>query len=241
MGGSTPQGPGEYGGGAGRGAISGGGPQQAPSCSPRGTRAGGLPVPRAGLGEAGGTGPHLGSMSNRRTFPSISQPPPQGTIHLHSIFTPLHMFPFQPRIIFYHQITVAIRWSRCDSEQSARPPLSSFPSIPPPSATPSLLALSRRWGLSKCQEVRRDPLAAGFTGWDQTAAGGEGLGAGRQQLPRSSGAHQAVWENLRGALPRHGTPPAAVSRQSRSRASAPLPTAPPQQPGPPTARGAPAR
>lgn len=83
---------------------------------------------RAQRGEAGGAGPCLGSMSNRRTFPSISQPPPQGTIHLHSIFTPLHMFPFQPRIIFYHQITVVIRWSRCDSEQSAHPLLSPFPS-----------------------------------------------------------------------------------------------------------------
>lgn len=101
-------------------------PQQAPSCPAHGQ---GLPVPRAGRGEAGAR-LRLGSMSNRRTFPSISQPPPQGTIHLHSIFTPLHMFPFQPRIIFYHQITVVIRWSRCDSEQSVCPPL--FP--PPPAA-----------------------------------------------------------------------------------------------------------
>lgn len=95
--------------------------------------AGSPPVPRAGLGTAG---PRLGTVSHRRTLPSISQPPPRGTIHLHSIFTPLHMFPFQPRIIFYHQITAAIRWSRCDSEQSSRPPLSPpgparLPPVPP--------------------------------------------------------------------------------------------------------------
>lgn len=95
--------------------------------------AGSPPVPRAGFGTAG---PRLGTVSHRRTLPSISQPPPQGTIHLHSIFTPLHMFPFQPRIIFYHQITAAIRWSRCDSEQSSRPPLSPpgparLPPVPP--------------------------------------------------------------------------------------------------------------
>lgn len=106
------------------------GPLQAPSLPP-GTWPTGqrLPVPLAGRGEAGAR-LRPGSMSNRRTFPSISQPPPQGTIHLHSIFTPLHMFPFQPRIIFYHQITVVIRWSRCDSERSVCPPL--FP--PPPAA-----------------------------------------------------------------------------------------------------------
>lgn len=113
-------------------------------------------------------------MSNRRTFPSISQPPPQGTIHLRSIFTPLHMFPFQPRIIFYHQITVVIRWSRCDSEQNAHPLLSPFPSI----VLSSQLRAS--WELSKCQGMRRNTSpAAGFAGWDQSVADSECLGAGQ--------------------------------------------------------------
>lgn len=103
--------------------------------------AGSPPVPHAGLGTAG---PRLGRVSHRRTLPSISQPPPRGTIHLHSIFTPLHMFPFQPRIIFYHQITAAIRWSRCDSEQSSRPPLSPPALLASPPLPPSLLAAHRQ-------------------------------------------------------------------------------------------------
>lgn len=103
--------------------------------------AGSPPVPRAGFGTAG---PRLGTVSHRRTLPSISQPPPRGTIHLHSIFTPLHMFPFQPRIIFYHQITAAIRWSRCDSEQSSRPPLSPPALLASPQFPPSLLAAHRQ-------------------------------------------------------------------------------------------------
>lgn len=98
-----------------------------------------LPVEPRAIPKPSSAGPHLGTMSNRRTFPSISQSPPQGTIHLHSIFTPLHMFPFQPRIIFYHQITAAIRWRRCDSEQQtpAAPlhlpqPCSAWGFVPPP-------------------------------------------------------------------------------------------------------------
>lgn len=102
----------------------------------------------------------LGSMSHRRTFPSISQPPPQGTIHLHSIFTPLHMFPFQPRIIFYHQITVVIRWSRCDSEQSVCPPLFPPPSaaflLPPPPQPP---ARSRQGGTQMSGREERPPCS----------------------------------------------------------------------------------
>lgn len=127
MGGSTPQGTGGHtGAGAGVGGV-GGRYRHPPSRPAHGPRASGSLC--LWQGEAGAR-LRPGSMSNRRTFPSISQPPPQGTIHLHSIFTPLHMFPFQPRIIFYHQITAVIRWSRCDSERSVCPPL--FP--PPPAA-----------------------------------------------------------------------------------------------------------
>lgn len=55
-------------------------------------------------------------MSNRRTFACASQQhQPWGTIHLHPIFSRIHMFPFQQRIICYHQITVLIRWTGCDS------------------------------------------------------------------------------------------------------------------------------
>lgn len=196
-----------------------GGPQQAPCCPAHGPGPAGSPC--LGQGEPGARLP-LGSMSNRRTFPSISQPPPQGTIHLHSIFTPLHVFPFQPRIIFYHQITVAIRWSRCDSEQSVCPPL--FP--PPPAAL--LLPPPPRAGrvVSKRQGVRRDAPAAGFAGWVLPVAGCECLAGGRVQVAIESG-------KTCGGLLWCGTLPAA-------RAQHPLPTALLQHPDSLRAPSAPA-
>lgn len=148
-----------------------------------------------------------GSMSNRRTFPSISQPLPQGTIHLHSIFTPLHMFPFQPRIIFYHQITVAIRWSRCDSEQSAHPPLSLLPGILLP-LPPAASRLREGRELGQMPGGEETPQPATSSSWDQTTPGSKCLDAGRQQLPNSSDTHQAVQGNLWGALSKCGPPEA---------------------------------
>lgn len=132
----------------------GGGEQSSPRC-PRCPRRSPVPSPSPA---GSSSGPHLGTMSNRRTFPSISQSRPRGTIHLHSIFTPLHMFPFQPRIIFYHQITAAIRWRSCDSEQRAAAALLHLPQ--------SLSA----WGFI--------PPPHGHHSWDQTTATGAQWGCG---------------------------------------------------------------